>query len=121
MRFGLPRAPVMGWPLPAQSHTAQGRQSETLPSATCAAASQVAQPAQARTTRQDEVPMIPFRLSLVVGLCTLLAPLAPGESLQKKKGGKKDDPIHDPANAVANLDVHKDLRATLFASEPTLT
>lgn len=29
--------------------------------------------------------------------------------------------IHDPANAVANLDVHKDLRATLFASEPMIT
>src|SRR5205807_3155122 len=28
--------------------------------------------------------------------------------------------VHDPANAVANLDVHKDLRATLFASEPML-
>ncbi len=66
--------------------------------------------------------MIRFRLSLVVGLCTFLATLAPGESLQKRKGlGKKDDPRHDPANAVANLDVHKDLRATLFASEPVLT
>src|SRR5438067_12173532 len=31
-----------------------------------------------------------------------------------------DDP-HDPANAVANLDVHPDLQATLFASEPMLT
>ncbi len=29
--------------------------------------------------------------------------------------------IHDPANAVTNLEVHKDLQATLFASEPMLT
>jgi putative membrane-bound dehydrogenase-like protein len=29
--------------------------------------------------------------------------------------------IHDPANAVANLDVHPELRATLFASEPKIT
>ena len=27
---------------------------------------------------------------------------------------------HDPANAVANLDVHEDLEATLFASEPMM-
>src|SRR6266511_779432 len=64
--------------------------------------------------------MIRFRLCIVVGLCVLLATLAPGESLQKKSG-KKDDARHDPANAVASLDVHTDLRATLFASEPTLT
>src|ERR1700733_14900968 len=29
--------------------------------------------------------------------------------------------IHDPANAVANLDVHPELKATLFASEPKIT
>src|SRR5690242_8868254 len=29
--------------------------------------------------------------------------------------------IHDPANAVANLEVHPDLRATLFVSEPRIT
>jgi putative membrane-bound dehydrogenase-like protein len=29
--------------------------------------------------------------------------------------------IHDPANAVANLDVHPELQATLFASEPAIT
>src|SRR4051794_5918298 len=28
---------------------------------------------------------------------------------------------HDPAKAVANLDVHPGVAATLFASEPTLT
>src|SRR5262249_57287953 len=64
--------------------------------------------------------MIRFRLCSVLGLASVLAALAPGESGQK--GGKgKDDGRHDPARAVANLDVHKDLRATLFASEPTLT
>jgi putative membrane-bound dehydrogenase-like protein len=31
------------------------------------------------------------------------------------------DKRHDPANAVANLEVHPQLQATLFASEPTLT
>jgi putative membrane-bound dehydrogenase-like protein len=29
--------------------------------------------------------------------------------------------IHDPANAVANLDVHPELKATLFVSEPKIT
>src|SRR5688572_26075950 len=29
--------------------------------------------------------------------------------------------IHDPAVAVANLDVHPELQATLFASEPQIT
>src|SRR5262249_44831362 len=28
---------------------------------------------------------------------------------------------HDPAAAVANLEIHKDLSATLFASEPKIT
>src|SRR5947209_16620595 len=31
------------------------------------------------------------------------------------------DAVHDPANAVANLDVHPELQATLFASEPKIT
>jgi putative membrane-bound dehydrogenase-like protein len=37
--------------------------------------------------------------------------------------GKKsaDDAKHDPTNAVANLDVHPELEATLFASEPMIT
>ncbi|MBX9681348.1 MAG: c-type cytochrome [Gemmataceae bacterium] len=35
--------------------------------------------------------------------------------------GKKTDPKHDPANAVANLDVHPELEAQLFASEPMMT
>jgi putative membrane-bound dehydrogenase-like protein len=29
--------------------------------------------------------------------------------------------IHDPANAVANLEIHPELQATLFASEPKIT
>ncbi|MCC6420151.1 MAG: c-type cytochrome [Gemmataceae bacterium] len=68
--------------------------------------------------------MIHFRLCVVLGLAIVLATLAPGEGVQQKggkKGGAKEDPKHDPANAVANLDVHQDLRATLSASEPTLT
>ena len=40
----------------------------------------------------------------------------PGFPVPKKVDG---DPQHDPANAVANLDVHPELEATLFASEPT--
>ena len=36
-----------------------------------------------------------------------------------QKAAEKDK--HDPANAVDNLEVHKDLKATLFASEPMIT
>ena len=36
-----------------------------------------------------------------------------------QKSAEKDK--HDPANAVANLEVHKDVKATLFASEPLIT
>src|SRR5262245_19794592 len=64
--------------------------------------------------------MIRLRLCLTVGLVALLAVLVPGAQSQKG-GGKKKEERHDPANAVKNLDVHADLRATLFASEPTLT
>jgi putative membrane-bound dehydrogenase-like protein len=37
--------------------------------------------------------------------------------------GQQKKPLdrHDPANAVANLDIHPELAATLFASEPVLT
>ncbi len=34
---------------------------------------------------------------------------------------QKRTDIHDPAQAVANLEVHKDLQATLFACEPMIT
>lgn len=50
--------------------------------------------------------------------------LAPQDSpAQKKKPPVivTNDPIHDPANAVKNLDVHAELQATLFASEPKIT
>ncbi|MBI2804713.1 MAG: c-type cytochrome [Planctomycetes bacterium] len=47
---------------------------------------------------------------------------------QKKKKAKRpvsaipaQGAIHDPANAVKNLDVHPQLQATLFASEPKIT
>ncbi len=41
---------------------------------------------------------------------------------QKKKGGNPaGDAIHDPANAVKNLDVHPELKASLFVSEPKIT
>ncbi len=59
-------------------------------------------------------------LALFIGLFALL-PV--DTSAQKKKKGPvvTDDPIHDPAVAVKNLDVHPELQATLFASEPKIT
>jgi putative membrane-bound dehydrogenase-like protein len=59
-----------------------------------------------------------FLLAIVLAL---LAFAAVDVSAQKKKGPAKDDPIHDPANAVANLDVHPELKAALFVSEPKIT
>src|SRR5262249_2696311 len=59
-----------------------------------------------------------------VGLSLLLGLGAPVDAQVKKKGKPKGTPEqHDPARAVGNLDVHKDLQATLFASEagPDLT
>ncbi len=46
--------------------------------------------------------------------------LAATACLMATQPGKPQD-IHDPANAVANLDVHPELQATLFASEPAIT
>ena len=40
---------------------------------------------------------------------------------QPKKTAAQGDAIHNPANAVKNLDVHPELQATLFASEPQIT
>src|ERR1022692_3929015 len=57
-------------------------------------------------------------LAAVLGLCSLLTV---NLSAQKKKGPVTGEAIHDPANAVANLDVHPDLKATLFVSEPKIT
>jgi putative membrane-bound dehydrogenase-like protein len=60
-------------------------------------------------------------LSLLFGLALDVA----GQAKKKKKAPQPvvqaDEPKHDPANAVANLDVHPELQATLFASEPMIT
>src|SRR5262245_16245959 len=64
------------------------------------------------------LPTAVFALSVLLGL----DPAA--DAQVKKKGKPKGTPEqHDPARAVGNLDVHKDLQATLFASEagPDLT
>jgi hypothetical protein len=53
------------------------------------------------------------RVVIIVGL---VAGLVFGIDLRGQGREVKKD-IHDPANAVANLEVHKDLQATLFASE----
>src|SRR5262249_58118862 len=58
---------------------------------------------------------------LVGGVLAGLALLLGGDSAGQGKKKKKDDDVHDPARAVANLDVHPELRATLFASEPDIT
>ncbi len=62
------------------------------------------------------------RLLLGAGVCVLAVLLSGGlgRPAAGKDKGKRGD-IHDPANAVANLDVYPGLEATLFASEPTLT
>ena len=54
-----------------------------------------------------------FSSMLVVGM---LMPRAAGQAVRPKSSDR-----HDPANAVANLDIYPGLQATLFASEPTLT
>ncbi len=50
-----------------------------------------------------------------------LAYLGLGQFVEGQGKKSNDDPKHDPANAVANLDVHPELKATLFASEPKIT
>jgi putative membrane-bound dehydrogenase-like protein len=63
------------------------------------------------------------RVLLVGGLIASLA-LALGtrsDGQGQKKGKGDDEERHKPENAVANLDVHKDLQATLFVSEPKIT
>jgi len=60
-----------------------------------------------------------FVCAALATLALLLVSDSAGQG--KKKGFGKGDEIHDPARAVANLDVHKDLQATLFASEPAIT
>jgi putative membrane-bound dehydrogenase-like protein len=58
------------------------------------------------------------RLLLVALLSLGLVGLGINHAGQKQPNPKD---VHDPANAVANLDVHPELRATLFASEPKIT
>src|SRR5438093_13183899 len=65
-----------------------------------------------------------YRL-LVAALGIMVSTVALDLSAQQTKKKKRtpplvagqDDPKHDPKNAVANLDVHPELQATLFASE----
>ena len=68
------------------------------------------------------------RVLLIVALATLAFGVGLDVAGQNKKKrpappavAGKDEPKHDPANAVANLDVHPELQATLFASEPMIT
>src|ERR1700730_466001 len=56
------------------------------------------------------------RIVIIVGLITGMV-----VGIDLRGQGRRLRDIHDPANAVANLDVHKDLQATLFASEPNIT
>jgi len=56
---------------------------------------------------------------LTTGIAALLVGMVATRTVGQ--GGKKAGDRHDPANAVANLDVHPQLQAALFASEPTLT
>lgn len=55
--------------------------------------------------------------AIVLGL---LAATTLTSDAQKKKPQPPAD-VHDPANAVKNLDVHPELQATLFVSEPKIT
>jgi putative membrane-bound dehydrogenase-like protein len=52
----------------------------------------------------------------VAGLCALALVVA-----IVRAQGPNEEPRHHPARAVANLDVHPELEATLFASEPSIT
>jgi putative membrane-bound dehydrogenase-like protein len=59
--------------------------------------------------------------SFVVAVTLLGAGLGLAWAVQRRQSPSRSEEIHDPANAVANLEVHKELQATLFASEPVLT
>ncbi len=56
------------------------------------------------------------KLTALAALALFAACVAPRPA---EPANSKD--VHDPANAVANLDIHPGLQATLFASEPALT
>lgn len=65
-----------------------------------------------------------FRRSLLaVFALALLVPFSVNSVAQKKKAPPvaTNDAVHDPAVAVKNLDVHPDLQASLFVSEPKIT
>lgn len=57
--------------------------------------------------------------SLLV-LCFLGSAYAQAQKDKKAANTPAPADVHDPARAVANLDVHKDLQATLFAAEPAV-
>ena len=62
------------------------------------------------------------RLLIVAAVAVFFALATLTSTAQKKKTPlAQNDPIHDPANAVKNLDVHPELQATLFVSEPKIT
>jgi putative membrane-bound dehydrogenase-like protein len=60
------------------------------------------------------------RLLLAASLAFILAGAGINCAGQKQALPNPKD-IHDPANAVANLEVHPELEATLFVSEPKIT
>src|SRR5882724_995534 len=60
-----------------------------------------------------------FVIAVALGVA-VLAGVGINRAAQKQPLPNPKD-IHDPANAVANLDVHPELQATLFASEPKIT
>ncbi|MSU76589.1 MAG: c-type cytochrome [Gemmataceae bacterium] len=65
-----------------------------------------------------------FRRFLLPALAlALLAIFSINTIAQKKKAppATSNDAVHDPAVAVKNLDVHPDLQASLFTSEPKIT
>lgn len=62
-----------------------------------------------------------FRWLIVPAVALGLFAVLPIVAEAQKKGKPDDDPRHDPANAAKNLDVHPELQASLFASEPMMT
>ncbi|HLJ92314.1 MAG TPA: PVC-type heme-binding CxxCH protein [Gemmataceae bacterium] len=67
----------------------------------------------AQQAKWKELQGEPFRGDLGFG--------ALGGAQRRRAPAVLDPAIHDPANAVANLEVHPGLQATLFASEPNIT
>ena len=63
------------------------------------------------------------RWLIVPALALGLFAFIPTNADAQKKKGPPPPPqeVHDPANAVKNLDVHPELKATLFVSEPKIT